>query len=205
MRPASALSDLGEVERAGARVEQADSEQDQVGAEGVGDREVERLLQRLELLDIEARERVGGDAHQLEPDEHVEEVAGECKASHGAAEHEHQDVEESRRIAHVGPRVDQCKRDQPACECRHAGPERIGRECDPDRDPAVGAPPAEPLERLVPLRGDHDHERDRGRRGRPGGGERMREPARGDVAGGSDGGRRQQRDHDRKRQQSAHG
>ncbi|MBB2963023.1 hypothetical protein [Methylobacterium sp. R2-1] len=49
--------------------------------ERVGDREVEGAFQRA------AAERVGGeaegrDAHQLEPDEQVEQVAGQAEADH---------------------------------------------------------------------------------------------------------------------------
>jgi hypothetical protein len=74
-RPRQRLACLSQVERPGAPVEQRDPGQKQERPDDVGDREVERSLDRLGLVDLVAGERERGDAHQLEKDEHVEEVA----------------------------------------------------------------------------------------------------------------------------------
>ena len=47
-------ADLGHVERPGPGVEQRDPDEDRVGADAVGDREVDRALDRCPLLDLVA-------------------------------------------------------------------------------------------------------------------------------------------------------
>ena len=73
--PRERMPDLGKVERTGAGVQQAGPEEDAERPDAVGDREVDRALERACLLDPVTGERVRRHAHQLEPDEHVEEVA----------------------------------------------------------------------------------------------------------------------------------
>ena len=55
--------DLREVEGARAGVDQRDPDGEEVPAQAVRDREVDRSLHGPQLLDLEPRQRVGGDAH----------------------------------------------------------------------------------------------------------------------------------------------
>jgi len=80
------------VEHARSRVEQPDAGQHQHAGEAVADREIERASQR-RTFQREAREREGRHAHDLEPDEQVEQVAREAEALHGGEEQQHRDVE----------------------------------------------------------------------------------------------------------------
>lgn len=69
--------ELREAEPAGARVEDPDPGQREVGAEGVDDAERERALHGRRVLDLESGQGVGDRPHQLEEHEHVEQVLGQ--------------------------------------------------------------------------------------------------------------------------------
>ncbi len=96
-------ADLRHVQRAGAAVDQRDAGQRQVGANAVGDREVQRSLQRPAFLRPVGGQRVGRHAHQLEPDKQVEDVAGEAEPGHARQEDQHQRVVVGRHSLEVPP------------------------------------------------------------------------------------------------------
>ena len=113
-------ADGGQVQGAGSGVQQGDARQHHQRTDAVRDGEVEGALQRARFLRLVARERVGGDAHQLEVDEHVEQVAGEAEPADGGEEHEQQRVEQHADGVEVAPRVHE-----------HGGHERGASEAMP--------------------------------------------------------------------------
>ena len=115
------LADLREVQRTGAPVEQRDPEQDHDRAHAVGHRERQRALQRCRPPDPVRGERVGRDAHQLEEDEHVEQVAGEREADQRAEKDQDQGVK--RRPDRVEEPPCEHQRDRPPAP-RRAAPAR---------------------------------------------------------------------------------
>src|SRR6202012_2152005 len=94
---------LGHVQGAAAAVDERDPGQRQVGADAVGDGEVERALDRAALFRAVRGQRVGGNAHQLEPHEQVEHVPGEAEPGHAREERQHQDVEVGGDAGEVPP------------------------------------------------------------------------------------------------------
>ena len=81
--PSSVPPDLREVERARARVEERDPDQDQVRADACST--IAKLIAPCSgpsSSTLKPASAYAGDAHQLEPDEHVEEVAREREAAH---------------------------------------------------------------------------------------------------------------------------
>jgi hypothetical protein len=142
------LAQLGEVEGSCLAVDESSSEQDHVRADRVRDREVERSLQRSELFRLIAGERVGGNAHDLEEDEHVEEVAAERESGHSAEEHEHEDAVQARRIFEVMPREQQARDDQDRHEECKPGAEGLRDERDADHNAVLRFPAAEPVDRV---------------------------------------------------------
>ena len=90
-------TDRRQVQRTGAGVQQCDAREDHERADAVGDGEVQRSLERARFLGLVAGEAVGGDAHQLEVHEHVEQVAAQAEGAHRSQEHEHQASGRARR------------------------------------------------------------------------------------------------------------
>src|SRR5205085_948950 len=80
--PRTDLADLCEGQGAGAAVEQRDPSEQEESADPVHEREVDRPWRHGTMLDPIAGQAEGGGAHQLEEDEHVEEVAGESETDH---------------------------------------------------------------------------------------------------------------------------
>ena len=111
--------------------------------DAVRHREVERPLQRPGLLDLVGGQRVGGDAHQLEEDEQVEEVAREREAAsrrRGTAASARGRAARPRRSSATRTRTPATN--SSADEQREPRAERIDRERDPDRGAAArGAQP----------------------------------------------------------------
>src|SRR5690625_6188081 len=89
-------SDLDEVECARPCIEERDPDQDQEGADTIGDCEVERAFEgrRLPLI---TGQTIGRDTHQLEEDEEIEEIAGQGEADHPSSEGQDERVVESLR------------------------------------------------------------------------------------------------------------
>ena len=144
--PRQDLADLCEVQGAGAAVEQRDPREQEESADPVHDREVDRPLQHGTMLDPIAGQAEGGGAHQLEEDEHVEEVAGESEADHRREKHEHQHEEVRRHLfLEVVDRLDERGSHQRADQRRDSGAERLDAERDADRDPVPRMPAAEPV------------------------------------------------------------
>ena len=137
------LADLGEVQRARARVEQRDPEEDEHRPDRVGHGEHQRPLERSGGLHPVGGQRVRGDAHQLEEDEEVEEVARQQEARHRATEHEHHRVEDRPDGGEVAPREQEGRADQDGREQREAGRQRVVGHRDAQRDPLAGRPAAE--------------------------------------------------------------
>ena len=159
-------ADLGEVERTGARVHEPDPDQEQERADHVDDGEVERALERRLLLDPVADERHRRDAHQLEQDEHVEQVAGEAEADHPCHERQHQHVVAGCRHADEARAVDEREHHQQAHERGEPGPDRTDLEGDADRHSGARVPPTKPVDAVaapdVDEQQNRHHERRRG-------------------------------------------
>ena len=88
--PGDVPADLGHVQRAGAPVDEGDARQRQVSADAVGDGEVQRALERPAFFRPVGGQGIGRHAHELEPDEQVEDVAGEAEADHARQEGQHE-------------------------------------------------------------------------------------------------------------------
>jgi hypothetical protein len=73
--------------------------------DAVGDREVDRALDRCSLLDPVGGQRERGHAHQLVEDDQVEQVPGQAEADHAGHEQQHQPVEQSLDGVEVSLRV----------------------------------------------------------------------------------------------------
>ena len=65
-------TDLGHVQRAGSRVQHRDADEHRVAGDAVGDREIDRALDRCALLDPVGGQRERDRAHQLEEHDEVE-------------------------------------------------------------------------------------------------------------------------------------
>ena len=135
----------------GARVQQADAQQRGVGAERVDDAEVQGALDGAGLLDAVAGQRVGDDAHQLEEDERVEQVAGQHEAAHARLEQQHQRGKRAgvahRRFVEVPPGVAR-RRPRPAARSSggHAESDAVADQHDADARAVVRAPAAQPCD-----------------------------------------------------------
>jgi hypothetical protein len=150
-------ADLGQVERAGARIEQRDPDEDRVGRHAVGDGEVDRALDRPALFDPVRGQRVRHRTHQLEEHDEVEQVAGQAERDHRCEEHEHQRVEQPVRAVEIAPRVDERGGDERGGERGQPGADRIDRERDPDRHHVARAPATHPVgERMIRRANEQD-------------------------------------------------
>ena len=147
-------ADLGEIERPGAAVEQGNAEEHEKATDGVGDAEVERALQRRACVAAVGGQRDCGDRHQLEEDEHVEQVAALAEAHDRRHEHEHQRREGVADGLEVPPGEHERGDCQHAAEAGQAGAEGIDRERDPQRDSVVGTPTSEPGDDLAVADGE---------------------------------------------------
>ena len=200
------LSDLSEVEGTGSPVEQRDSRQQHECSDRVHDREVDGTLQRRWLLDPVRRQGKRGDAHQLEEDEHVEEIARERKPNHRALEREDQRAEVLRHTAvEVVPGHDQGGGRKHGDEGRHGRRKRIDAERDPDGDAVARFPAAEPvLDRPVSGAKDEQDAQDR-HRGRDGDRDEVVEAGRSELRDrGEPGGGQQREDDDQRDERGAH-
>jgi hypothetical protein len=161
------LADLRQIQRPRAPVHQRDAREDEKRADRVGDREVQRPLHRLVLVDLVARERVRRDAHQLEEDEHVEQIAREAEADHPAEKQQHQRLEVGRIRLPVAPHQDQRRHHQHRAQRRQPGAEGVDDERHADSDSAVRLPATEPVDLRAGggPRKQNRAERDHGHRG----------------------------------------
>ncbi len=141
--------DLREVERSGPRVHERDPGQEQKRADHVDDGEVECALERRLLLNPVTDESNRGDAHQLEQDEHVEDVAGEAEADHPGHERQHQHVVARGLHADEARAVDEREHHQQAHERGEPGPDRPDLERNADRHAGARMPPAEPVDAVA--------------------------------------------------------
>jgi hypothetical protein len=125
-------------------------------------------------------EGVGRHPHNLEPHEHVEQVAGQAEADHPGQENEHEGVEISRHLFEVAPREHHGGGDEEGAEGGEAGVERPDGEVDADGDPLVRPKPGEPVNAVGPVAADADQdgEQDAGDGGGGGYGDSVQEPAR---------------------------
>ncbi len=143
-------ADLGEAEFAGPSVQQADAEQRRVAAEGVDDAEGEGALDGAFLLDAVAGEGVRDDAHQLEEDERVEEVAGEREAAHTRLEDQDEGGEGARltvrRLVEVAPGVGEDGDDEQRGDGGQADAGPVADQDDADARAAVRVPAAQPCD-----------------------------------------------------------
>ena len=121
-------TDLSEIERARASVHERDAEEHQHRSDRIRDGEVERTLERAFVLHAVADERERGRAHQLEEDEHVEEVAREGESDGCAEEQQHEDVEERSHLLEIAPRVRERREDEQGREQSEAGADRVDDE-----------------------------------------------------------------------------
>ena len=194
-----AAPDRRQVQRAGAGVQQGDARQDHQRADAVRHGEVERALQRSGFLGLVAREPVGGDAHQLEEDEHVEQVAAQAEPAHRRQEHEDERVEEHADGVEVAPREDERGRDERGADGGHPGAERVDDEADTQHDLPAGRPVAEPVDdRPVERLGEQQQAEDRHGE-RHDGGEEVGEPPLGHRVQGDEQRGADERHHDRER------
>jgi hypothetical protein len=153
-------TDLRHVERTGPRIEHPDRDEDRVRGDAVGDREVDRALDRSAFLDPVRGERVRHRPHQLEAHDQVEQVAGEAEPDHGGEEHQHQCVEQAVGALEVAPRIDDRGGHEHARQRGHPRADRVDRERDPDRHRMIGAPPAHPVGERSMDRADEQDRRD---------------------------------------------
>ncbi len=143
-RPASSRPICAKLRRAGPAVDQGDPHQDEEGTHAVDHREVQGAFERFLFLDLVARQRVRGHTHQLEEDEHVEQVTGQAEADHAGQEHEHQGVIDRPDRLEVAPRVDERGRREGCREAGQARAERIDDERDAQRNAVARLPVAGP-------------------------------------------------------------
>ncbi len=139
------VADACQGEFAGTGVEQGDAHQQRVGAQRVDRGEGERALHGPGLLDAVSGQGVGDDAHQLEPDEGVEQVAGDREAAHARLEDQHERREGPgvavRRLVEGAPGVGEGGEGEHADERGHAeaGASPVRRM--PTLCPATGSQP----------------------------------------------------------------
>ena len=157
---------LCEVERAGPAVEQSDPDQDEEAGDAVRDREDQTALQWSELGVSVGGERVRDDAHQLEEDEEVEEVAGQAEPDHRAEEDEHERVIERGDLVEVVPREDEHAGHDDGGEAREPRADGIDNECDTHGHAAARMPAPEPVDHAsAPGMDDERSRQDRRGRG----------------------------------------
>jgi hypothetical protein len=166
------LAELGEVERAGAAVQQRDAGEHQEPPDGVGHREVERAPQRAGVLGVVAGQGVGGDAEQLVEHEQVEQVATQAEADDGGQEDQHEGLVQRAHGLEDAPRVGQRRHRQHPGEGREPGAHRVDGEGDAEGDAVARAPAAEPVDDRAAGRPDQQGGAEHGHRG--GGEERHR-------------------------------
>ena len=169
-------ADLGHVQRAGAAVDEGDAGQRQVGAHAVGDGEVQRALQRPAFFRPVGGQRVGRHAHQLEPDEQVEDVAGEAEADHARQEGQHQRVVVGGDLLEVPPGEDHRRGDQERGQAGQARAERPDGEVDADRDPVRRPEAGEPVDLVAVDGAGHEHGQHGRHRGGGDDGGRVQDP-----------------------------
>jgi hypothetical protein len=160
------LAELGEVQGAGAAVEQGDAGEHEEGPDRVGHREVERAPQRAGVFGVVAGKGVGGDAEQLVEHEHVEQVAAQAEADDGRQEDQHQGVVERAHGLEDAPRVDQRRHRQHPGEGREPGSHLVDGEGDAEGDAVARPPAAEPVDDRTTGRLDQQGGAERGHRGR---------------------------------------
>ncbi len=75
-------------------------------AERIGDREIERAFERAFAQRI-GGEREGGDAHQLEPDEQIEQIVGQAEADDRREEQQHENLKVRVHVVEISPGEDE--------------------------------------------------------------------------------------------------
>ncbi len=99
---------LRHVQRVALGIEQGDAEQGEGGAHGADDQIFEAGFQSALLLAAEGGQGHAGEGHDLDHDEHIEDIAGEHKTQHRAGEHQIQGVVVAQMMVplHVLQRID---------------------------------------------------------------------------------------------------
>ena len=169
-------ADLGHVQRPGAPIDDGDAGQRQVGAHAVGDGEVQGTLQRPAFFGPVGGEGVGRHPHQLEPDEEIEDVAGEAEADHARQEGQHEDVVVGGHPLEVTPGKDHGCGHEDGGQAGQPGAQRPGGEVDADGDPVGWAEAGKPVDRVPVGRARHDHRQDGRDRGSGDDGGRVQGP-----------------------------
>ena len=100
----------------------ATADEHRVAGDAVGDREVDRALDRGALLDPVGGERVRHGAHQLEEDDQVEQIAGQAEPDHRPPEQQHERVKQAVDGVEVAQRVDQRRDHQHAANIARPAP-----------------------------------------------------------------------------------
>ncbi len=188
------VADACQGEFAGTGVEQGDAHQQRVGAQRVDHGEGERALHGPGLLDAVSGQGVGDDAHQLEPDEGVEQVAGDREAAHARLEDQHERREGPgvavRRLVEGAPGVGEGGEGEHADERGHAEAGAVAGQEDADAVSCHGLPAARPFgQRRRGVRQREEGERRAAGRDRAGGAVRDgtgQVPARGGEQGGAE-------------------
>ena len=116
----------------------------QACVEAVDDAEVEPTVQRGLVLDLHGSEAVGGGAHQLEEDEHVEEVGRDAGPTMPARKSSiERVVVRLDRVEIAGPEEERDRHEAGGQE-GDAGAEGIDHQHDPNAVAVVRRPPGDP-------------------------------------------------------------
>ena len=174
--PGDGGADLGHVQRPGAPIDYGDAGQRQVGAHAIGDGEVQGALQRPAFFRPVCGEGVGRHPHELEPDEEVEDVAGEAEADHAGQEGQHEGVVVGGHLLEVTPGKDHGCGHEDGGQAGQPGAQRPGGEVDADGDPVGRAEAGEPVDGVPVSRAGHDHRQDGRDRGGGEDGGRVQDP-----------------------------
>ncbi len=147
------LPELRQIERIGAAVNERDSEQNDESGDRVRDGKIDRAFDRFGFFDLVCGQRNGRRGHQFEPDEHVEDVAGERVAAHRGQKCQEQRVKQRSDDIECLPGVHGRHEDQQCDETSQAGADRIDGEADPDCQAVMRRPAAHPVNDRSALRG----------------------------------------------------
>jgi hypothetical protein len=177
---------LRDVQRTRARVDQRDPDHRQERPDRVRHREVQRALQRRALVDVDPGERERRDAHQLEEDEQVEQVARETEADHAGEEDERQHVHVRGFGIHRSVAVEEHERHQQRDEQPQSDTQRIQRERHADRHAVARVPAAQPDRLDAAVQAQQHRQQQAGARERRGEREHVGKPPADEPADGGD-------------------
>ena len=98
------------------------------------------------MLGLVSAKSEGGGAHQLEPDEEIEEIAGEAKGAHGAEKSHHQDVVQIADRIEIAQRKDERHGHQSSGKGGQASAKGIDHKRNADGGAGAWHPSAEPID-----------------------------------------------------------